>query len=76
MTMDVKNFYLNTPLKQYKYLCLKVADIPEDVRHEYKLNEKVTPEGWVYVKVQKGIYGLLQAGVAQELLAKSLATYG
>ena len=31
MTMDIKNFYLNTPLKRYKYLCLKMDDISKDV---------------------------------------------
>ena len=45
--------------------------MPEYVRQEYKLSEKVTPKGWVYVEVCKGLYGLPQAGLlAQELLAK------
>ena len=40
-------------------------------------NEKVRTEGWVYVKVCKGMYGLLQAGLlGQELLTKRLTTYG
>ena len=37
MTMDIKNFYLNAPLKGYKYFHLKLEDIPVDVRQEYKL---------------------------------------
>ena len=75
MTVDIKSFYLNTPLKRYEYLHLKIEDIPEDVRQEHKLSEKVTPEGWVYVEVCNGKYGLLQVGLlAQELLAKRLAT--
>ena len=66
--MDIKNFYLNTPLKWYKYLQLKVDDTPEDERQEHKLHEKATPDGWVYVKVCKVMYGLQQAGLlAQEL---------
>ena len=62
MTMDIENFYLNTLLKRYENLCLKIEDISEDVKQEYKLGEKVTPEEWVYVEVQKGMYGLLHAG--------------
>ena len=30
MTMAIKNFYLNTPVKRYEYLCLKLDDIPEN----------------------------------------------
>ena len=77
MTVDIKIFYLNTPLKWYKYLCLKVDDIPEDVREEYKLHGKATPYGLVYIEVCKGMYGLPQAVLlAQELLATRLAKHG
>ena len=70
-------FMTITPLKPYKYLQLKMEDIPEDAKQEYKLSEKVTPDGWVYVEVQKGMYGLLQTGLCiQELLATRLDTHG
>ena len=42
----------------------------------YQLKEKATENGFVYVEVRKGIYGLPQAGlVAQELLEQRLAKY-
>ena len=70
MTMDIKNFYLNTPLKRYEYLRLKMSDIPEDVQHHYELQKK-TSESWVFIKIRKGMYGLPPAGLlAQELLEK------
>ena len=31
MTLDVKNFYLNTPLKRYEYLRIPINLIPEEV---------------------------------------------
>jgi hypothetical protein len=31
MTMDIKDFYLNTPMARYKYMQLRLVDIPEDV---------------------------------------------
>ena len=37
MTMHINNFYLNTPLKRYKYLWLKLANIPEYVTKQYEL---------------------------------------
>ena len=54
MTLDVKNFYLNTPMVRYKYVQIKLEDIPEEIIHEYNLHEKVTEEGYVYVEIQKG----------------------
>jgi hypothetical protein len=74
MTMDIKDFYLNTPMAQYKYIQLKLSDILADIIEHYKLNEIATPNGYVYCKIQKGmVYGLPQAGIiAQELLADQL----
>jgi hypothetical protein len=31
MTMDIKDFYLNTPMAQYEDMRLRLADMPEDV---------------------------------------------
>ena len=45
MTLDIKNFYLNTPLARYEYLRLKLSNLPEDVIEKYGLNDKTTSEG-------------------------------
>ena len=37
MIMDIKNFYLNTPLKRFEYIKLKLTDLPEDVIAYYNL---------------------------------------
>ena len=69
MTLDIKNIYLNTPLARYEYLRLKVSNLPEDVIEQYGLKDKTTSEGYIYVEIRKGMYGLPQAGLlAQELL--------
>ena len=31
LSLEIKNFYLNKPLKCFKYLLLKVDDIPEEI---------------------------------------------
>ncbi len=59
--VDLANFYLMTPLKRPKYAKIKLTNIPEEVIKEYKLHENVTPDGWVYIKVIRGMYGLPQA---------------
>ena len=60
MTINIKDFYLNTPMPTYEYMRLKLEDLPKDFIDEYKLRDKVTKDGYVYVKICKGMYGLPQ----------------
>jgi hypothetical protein len=77
MTMDIKDFYLNTPMARYEYMRLRLADMPEDVIEHYKLRELATPDGAIYCEIRKGMYGLPQAGIiAQQLLEERLAKHG
>ena len=46
--------------------------IPEETNEKYNIKDIVT-NGWVYIKIQKGMYGLPQAGVlAYRLLTTPL----
>ena len=73
MMLDIKNFYLNTPLTRYEYLRLRLDNFLEDTIAQYNLNDIVSSNDYVYIEVQKGMYGLPQAGLlAQELLQKRL----
>jgi hypothetical protein len=77
MTLDVKNFYLNTLMTRYEYVRIKIDDVPEEIIVEYNLRDKIASDGHVYVEIRKGMYGLPQAGIlAQELLEKRLNEYG
>jgi hypothetical protein len=77
MTMDIKDFYLNTPMTRYEYMRLKMSDMPDGVIEHYNLREIATPDGFIYCEIQKGMYGLPQAGIiAQELLADRLQNHG
>jgi hypothetical protein len=46
MTMDIKDFYLNTPMAGYEYMQLKLSDIPANVIEHYKFNDIATPDGY------------------------------
>jgi hypothetical protein len=77
VTLDIKDFYLNTPMKRYGYMRLKLADIPEEIIEEYNLREIVTDDSYVYCEIRKRMYGLPQAGfIAQELLEQQLSKVG
>ncbi|KAL7478288.1 hypothetical protein ACHAW6_004059 [Cyclotella cf. meneghiniana] len=77
MTVDINNFYLNTPLKYYEYLKLRLFNLPDDVIKQYNLHEKATSKGFVCVEICRGMYGLPQVGLsAQKLLEKRLNAKG
>jgi hypothetical protein len=61
-TADLSNFYLMMPLKRPEYGRVKQMDIPDEIIDKYKLFEKATPDGWVYFKVVRGMYGSPQSG--------------
>ena len=77
MTIDIKYFYLNTPMERPEYLRMKMANFPDDVIEHYKLKDKVDAKGNLYVKCRKGMYGLPNAGIiAQKLLEERLNKAG
>ncbi len=55
MTLDIKDFYLNTPMARYEYMRLQLADMPKDVIAHYKLDEIATPDEYIYCEIQKGM---------------------
>ena len=50
--LDVKDFYLNTPIKRNEYMRLKITNIPDEIIEEYKLPEIATEDGYVYCKIR------------------------
>ncbi len=36
-SIDLKNFYLDTPKPEPEYVCIKISEIPDDFIDEYKL---------------------------------------
>jgi hypothetical protein len=73
--MDLKNFYLNTPLNRPEYIHIKLADIPQEFINKYKLSE-IARNSWIYFKMHHGMYGLPQAGIlANKLLGELLPKF-
>jgi hypothetical protein len=59
---------MNTPLERYEYMVVLMASLTQEVIDEYGLND-LAVDGKVYIEIQKGMYGLAQAGIiANELL--------
>ncbi len=72
-TIDLRDFYLNTPMEWQEYMQLKLSNLPHDFVDMYNLNKIAQDNDNIYVKIQKGMYGLPQAGIlAQQLLEQRL----
>ena len=70
---DIKNMYLETPLDWYEYMRMPLDLFPDDIVNHYDLKRKAK-NGFVYMEIQKGMYGLPHAGIlANNLLKKRLA---
>ncbi len=67
-TIDIKYFYLSTPMSDPEYVCIKLSNIPEEFIKEYHL-PGWDRDGWIYFEIRQGCYGLPQAGIlANDLL--------
>jgi Reverse transcriptase (RNA-dependent DNA polymerase) len=75
-TVDITNFYLNTPLDRPEYLRIQVNLIPDEIMDEYQL-QNLIKNGNVLARIDKGMYGLPQAGIlANKLLKERLEPHG
>jgi hypothetical protein len=76
MMMDIKNYYIGTPLTRFEYMRMLLSRFPEEIVQKYNLNA-LAVDGWVYIETRKGMYGLKQAGLlANQLLQTRLAPFG
>jgi hypothetical protein len=76
MMMDIKNYYLSTPLPRFEYMKMLLSRFPEEIIQKYNLNA-LAVDGWVYIETRKGMYGLKQTGIlANQLLQTRLAPFG
>jgi hypothetical protein len=58
-------------------MLMKLAELPKEFTQIYKLHDLANANGFVSIKIQKGMYGLPQAGIlAQELLEQRLNKHG
>ena len=75
-TIDIKDFYLNSKLKEYEYMRLPVNLIPKEIMDLYNLHDLVC-DGFIYMEIRGGMYGLPQAGrLAHDELKTHLQPYG
>ena len=75
MTLDIKDYYLNTPLHRAEYIRIQRKLIPDAIMEKYVLEPYLTNNSILF-EVKQGMYGLPQAGcLAQRRLVEHLAKH-
>ena len=76
MTLDIKDFYLNSPLTRPEYIKIQVSSIPHEIMDKFGLLQYAR-NGVVLFEITKGMYGLPQAGLLAQLrLVEHLSARG
>jgi hypothetical protein len=76
MCLDIKNFYLTTPLDCYEYMKIPLNIFPEWIIKQYDSNKHAL-NGFIYLEMRHAVWGLSQAGIlANKLLQKQLLPHG
>ena len=67
---DIKNYIFNNILPEPEFMCIPLKIIPQEIIDAYNLTEIVNNQGWIYMRIKKGMHGLKQAWITanQELV--------
>ena len=71
MSIDVKDFYFNTPMPRYEYMRLKLSDLPDDVIRQYNLRGKIAKDEYFYTEIRRGMYVLPAVGILSQWLPEN-----
>jgi hypothetical protein len=76
MCLDIKKFYLTAALEYFEYMRIPLSYFPAWMVEQYNLIERAY-NGYVYIKMQRAVWGLPQAGIlANKHLRRKLAPFG
>ena len=67
---DIGSMYLETPLDRPEYMSMAIRLIPQAIIDQYDLIPKVL-NGYVYMEIMRGMYGLPQSGIPANKLCCS-----
>ena len=77
MSLDLKDMFLQSEMKKPEYMWIPYKYFPPDIVTRYNLDQIVTPNDKIYVKIKRGMYGLKQAAIlAYETVTKLLTAAG
>ena len=76
-SLDIKDFFLSTKMERPEYIRIHRKYFSQKFLNIYKLLDKIAPDGYIYMKICKGMYGLKQAAIlAYKRLVINLGQHG
>ena len=77
LTLDIKDLFLQSILPDAEYLRIHSKYFLDDICQKYNIDTLVAPDGYVYCKIIRGMYGLQQAvKLARGQLITNLKPFG
>ena len=61
--LDIKNFYLGTPMSYFQYIRVRPSIIPKEVWDDHRYTIPIASDGYVYLEIRRGMYSLKEAGI-------------
>ena len=77
MTLDIKDFFLQTVMDRPEFMKIHSKYILKDIHDKYNITNKIHTDGYVYCRIKRGMYGLKQAArLAYDHLKRHLGKHG
>ena len=77
LAADIKDFVLSSPMTKPEYMRIHSKYFFEDISRQYNIQQKIASDGFVYIKIKKGMYGLKQTAIlAYQNLVKNMKPFG
>jgi hypothetical protein len=74
MMMDIKKYYLGTPLPRYEYMIMLLSRFPEEIVDKYNL-KALAVDGWIYIEIRKrNVWIETGRLTGQSIVTKTLGT--
>jgi hypothetical protein len=75
--LDIKNYFLGTPMTYYQYMRVQPSAIPQEVWDDSRYQIEPAADGFIYLEIRRGMYGLKEAAIiAFNQLVNKLAPSG
>ena len=77
MSLDLKDYFLMSTMENPEYMKIYKRNFPPDIIKFYSLQNKISPTGYIFIRIKKGMYGLKQAALlGYQQLVEHLKPYG
>ena len=63
MYTEINDYFLARPIEYEEFIQVKLNHIPLDIQVQYNMSIKVNPDDYIYIKIKRGMYGIIHAAM-------------